>query len=152
MATLRTLPEREALVQGAISYHVWNITHLFSFFFCIFLFVRETAAVERITNHPGCLCCHPCFSICGRAGALEAALKDGSGAFLYDVLGSEGGTLPTRWLAYRMSHAVEDHCSSCFAVSPFTGRKLFVFGSLPATHRFPSCLLPWPCVLSLVRH
>lgn len=40
--------------------------------------------------------------LCGsrvRTGALEAALKDGSGAFLYDVLGSEGGTLPTRCVA-----------------------------------------------------
>ncbi|CAB1096317.1 ABC [Ectocarpus sp. CCAP 1310/34] len=31
-----------------------------------------------------------------RAEALETALKCGSGAFLQDVLGSEGGTLPTR--------------------------------------------------------
>ncbi|CBJ29591.1 conserved unknown protein [Ectocarpus siliculosus] len=31
-----------------------------------------------------------------RAEALETALKSGSGAFLQDVLGSEGGTLPTR--------------------------------------------------------
>lgn len=57
---------------------------------------RERLAIPWL-GHP--IVAPPCLTALafGRAEALEAALNvGGSGAFLQDVLGSEGGSLPTR--------------------------------------------------------
>lgn len=40
------------------------------------------------------------FAVSDRAAALESALQTGSGSFLRDVLGSEGGTLPARYAIF----------------------------------------------------
>lgn len=49
--------------------------------------------MARIASNTGPSFLHPCLS---RAAALERALQEGSGAFLQDVIGSEGGSLPVR--------------------------------------------------------